>query len=66
MFVEPRTMPGWLQAFVNNSPISHLCSAVRGVMAGNWPTAEIGWVLGWAAVFVLVFGPITMRIYARK
>ncbi|MER6010462.1 ABC transporter permease [Streptomyces bluensis] len=66
VFVDPKTMPGWLQAFVNNSPITHLGSAVRGLMAGDWPTAEIAWSLGWSALFVLVFGPITMRLYNRK
>lgn len=29
VFVDPKTMPGWLQAFVNNSPVSELSSAVR-------------------------------------
>ncbi|MER7565150.1 ABC transporter permease [Streptomyces sp. NPDC097941] len=66
VFVDPRTMPGWLQAFVNNSPITHLSSAVRELMAGDWPTDEIAWSLGWAALFVAVFGPITMRLYNRK
>jgi ABC-2 type transport system permease protein len=66
VFVDPKTMPGWLQAFVNNSPITHLASAVRGLMGGDWPTAEVAWSLGWAGLFVLVFGPVTMRLYNRK
>ncbi|MFJ1972611.1 ABC transporter permease [Streptomyces sp. NPDC087903] len=66
VFVDPKTMPGWLQAFVNNSPITHLSSAVRGLMAGDWPVDELAWSLGWAALFVLVFGPVTMRLYNRK
>ncbi|MFE3033513.1 ABC transporter permease [Streptomyces canus] len=66
VFVDPRTMPGWLQAFVNNSPITHLSSAVRELMAGDWPADEIAWSLGWAGVFVAVFGPVTMRLYNRK
>lgn len=66
VFVDPSTMPGWLQAFVNNSPVTHLASAVRELMAGEWPAAEIAWSLGWSALFVLVFGPITMRLYNRK
>ncbi|MFH9858793.1 ABC transporter permease [Streptomyces sp. NPDC017202] len=66
VFVDPRTMPGWLQAFVNNSPVTHLASAVRGLMAGDWPAAEVAWSLGWAGVFLLVFGPVTMRLYNRK
>ncbi|MFF0012747.1 ABC transporter permease [Streptomyces sp. NPDC005374] len=66
VFVDPRTMPGWLQAFVNNSPITHLSSAVRELMAGDWPADEIAWSLGWAGLFVAVFGPVTMRLYNRK
>jgi ABC-2 type transport system permease protein len=66
VFVDPRTMPGWLQAFVNNSPITHLSSAVRELMAGDWPADEIGWSLGWAGLFIAVFGPVTMRLYNRK
>ncbi|MFE2262061.1 ABC transporter permease [Streptomyces griseosporeus] len=66
VFVDPRTMPGWLQAFVNNSPVTHLSSAVRGLMAGDWPADEVAWSLGWAGLFVAVFGPVTMRLYNRK
>ncbi|MER6179215.1 ABC transporter permease [Streptomyces sp. NPDC001652] len=66
IFVDPKTMPGWLQAFVNNSPITHLSSAVRELMAGDWPADEIAWSLGWAGLFVAVFGPVTMRLYNRK
>lgn len=66
IFVDPSTMPGWLQVFVNNSPVTHLTTAVRGLMAGEWPAAAIGWSLGWAGLLVLVFGPVTMRLYNRK
>lgn len=66
IFVDPSTMPGWLQAFVNNNPVTHLASAVRELMHGEWPGSDIAWTLGWAGVIVAVFGPITMRLYARK
>ncbi|MFC8699560.1 ABC transporter permease [Streptomyces parvus] len=66
VFVDPQTMPGWLQAFVNNSPVTHLATAVRELMAGNWPTADIAWSLGWAGVLMVVFGVVTMRLYNRK
>lgn len=55
VFVDPKTMPGWLQAFVNNSPVTHLATAVRELMAGNWPAADIAWSLGWAGVLMVVF-----------
>ncbi|GGR82953.1 transport permease protein [Streptomyces aureoverticillatus] len=66
IFVKPETMPGWLQAFVNNNPVTHVASGVRGLMEGEWPAADIAWSLGWAGLFVAVFGPITMRLYSRK
>ncbi|GAA3013071.1 ABC transporter permease [Streptomyces fulvorobeus] len=66
VFVDPGTMPGWLQVFVNNSPVTHLASAVRELMAGAWPAAEIAWSLGWSALFLVVFGSVTMRLYNRK
>ncbi|TXL91735.1 ABC transporter permease [Streptomyces sp. IB2014 016-6] len=66
VFVDPKTMPGWLQAFVNNSPVSELASAVRELMAGNWPAHDIAVTLGWSVGLVLVFGTWTMRLYNRK
>jgi ABC-2 type transport system permease protein len=66
VFVDPRTMPGWLQAFVNNSPVTHVATAVRELMAGKWPAADIAWSLGWSAFFIVVFGALTMRLYNRK
>ncbi|MFD5696775.1 ABC transporter permease [Streptomyces lasiicapitis] len=66
IFVKPQTMPGWLQAFVNNNPVTHVASGVRGLMEGEWPAADIAWSLGWAGLLVAVFGPVTMRLYNRK
>ncbi|MFJ2646171.1 ABC transporter permease [Streptomyces sp. NPDC087420] len=66
VFVDPKTMPGWLQAFVNNSPVSHVATAVRELMEGDWPAAHIGWSLGWSAGLLVVFGAVTMRLYNRK
>ncbi|MEU3601615.1 ABC transporter permease [Streptomyces sp. NPDC006798] len=66
IFVDPKTMPGWLQAFVNNSPVTHVATAVRELMAGEWPAADIAWSLGWAAALIVVFGTATMRLYNRK
>ena len=56
-------MPGWLEAFVDVNPISHLVTAARGLMHGTIAAGEVGWVLVWCAAMVAVFGPITMRLY---
>ncbi|MGN9847183.1 ABC transporter permease [Nonomuraea sp. H19] len=66
VYVDPATMPGWLQVFVNASPITHLVSAVRSMMAGTPDTGEVTWVLVSAVVLIAVFGTLTMRLYNRK
>ena len=66
VFVDPRTMPGWLQGFVEVNPISHLVSAVRSMMAGEWDMTETMWTLIASAVLVAVFGTLTMRLYNRR
>ncbi|MGH9139096.1 MAG: ABC transporter permease [Acidimicrobiales bacterium] len=63
VFVDPDTMPGWVQAFVRNNPITHLSTAARGLMHGTPVGADVGWVLVWSALLVAVFGPLTMRMY---
>ena len=66
IFVDPSTMPGWLQAFVDVNPISHLVTASRGLMHGTVTAGQIGWVLLACAVLVAVFAPVTMRLYHRR
>ncbi|MEU1969828.1 ABC transporter permease [Micromonospora sediminicola] len=66
VYVEPSTMPGWLQAFVKANPITHLTSAVRSVMQGAPDGRYVAYTLAWAAGFVAVFGPLTMIKYNRK
>ncbi|GAA4559231.1 ABC transporter permease [Planotetraspora kaengkrachanensis] len=66
VFVDPETMPGWLQVFVEVNPITHLVSAVRSLMGGTTDTGEVTLVLISSAVLVVVFGTLTMRLYNRK
>jgi len=66
IFVDPKTMPGWMQAVVEVNPISHLATVVRGLMDGSVPAGEIGWVLVSSVLLVAVFGPITMVLYRNK
>jgi ABC-2 type transport system permease protein len=65
IFVDPATMPGWLQAFVNVNPVSDLVTAVRGLMGDVPVGGEILTVVLWSAGLVAVFGPLTMRRYSR-
>ena len=63
IFVDPSTMPGWLQAWVNVNPVSHLVTSVRGLMNGVPVGSEVLWTLGWAGALVVVFGSLTMWKY---
>jgi ABC-2 type transport system permease protein len=66
VFVDPGTMPGWLQAFVKVNPITHLVAAVRAAMAGSSDPTNTMWLLLWSAGFVVVFGTLTMYRYNRR
>ena len=66
VFVQPRTMPGWLRAFVDANPISHLVTAERGLMSGTVTAAQIGWVLIASAALVAVFAPLTIHLYRGR
>ncbi|MGC4190884.1 MAG: ABC transporter permease [Thermomicrobiales bacterium] len=65
IFVDPDTMPRYLRAFVNINPISLLTTAVRGLMAGNPSTNDIGLVLACSAALLAIFAPLTMLLYRR-
>jgi len=64
-FVRPETMPGWLQVFAENQPVSATASAVRALTIGG-PTADYVWqAIAWCVGILLVFAPIAVRLYRR-
>lgn len=65
IFVDPSTMPGWLESVVNLNPVTHLTSAVRGLMGSGVETGDLIWVFASSAVLILIFAPLTMRRYSR-
>jgi daunorubicin/doxorubicin transport system permease protein len=66
IFVEPETLPSWLESFVEINPISHLVTATRGLMYGSAEAADIGLVVLEGAVLVAVFAPLTVRLYRGR
>jgi ABC-2 type transport system permease protein len=66
VFVEPDTLPGALEAFVNANPISVLATVSRGLINGSASGGDIAIVLGVAAALTAVFLPLTTRLYRSR
>lgn len=66
VFVEPRTMPGWLQTFVNINPLSHVADAARDLMNNtSGAGGPVTWSLIATAAITLVFAPLTLHLYCK-
>lgn len=65
-FVDPKTMPGWLETAVGFNPITHLVTATRGLFAGTATAGQLGAVFGWCAALLVVFAPVTMYLYRNR
>jgi len=63
VFVDPSTMPGWVQGFVKVNPITHLTDASRALMHGTDLGSSVWWVLLWSVGFLVVFAPMAIRLY---
>ena len=66
VFVDPSTLPGPLQAFVDVNPISVLATASRSLMAGSPDETAITVSLAVAAALAGVFLPVTTRLYRSR
>jgi len=66
VFVEPDTLPGPLEAFVDVNPISILATASRDLMAGTAHADDIAIVLAVAAALTVLFAPLTTRLYRKS
>jgi ABC transporter DrrB family efflux protein len=65
LFVPIFTMPGWLQAFAKNQPVSVAGQATRALLIGG-PTGTYLWkTLAWGVGLLLVFIPLSVAKYRR-
>ena len=64
-FVPIQTMPGWLQAFANNQPVTYVIDTMRSLALGG-PVAASAWksAVSLAVIFV-IFLPLAVRAYRR-
>ncbi|MGJ9405819.1 ABC transporter permease [Nesterenkonia aurantiaca] len=66
IFVDPETMPSWLQGAVEVNPVSVVVTAIRELMAGVGQFSSVTLVLVYCVVLIGVFGPLSMYFYNRK
>jgi ABC-2 type transport system permease protein len=66
IFIAPATLPGWLRAFVDVNPVTHLVNAVRGLMEGAAPGGQILWTLTACAVLTAIFAPLSLRLLGDR
>ena len=65
-FVPVSSMPGWLQVFAENQPVTVVVNAARALTLGG-PTVEyvlkaIAWIVG----IIAVCAPLAVRRYRRR
>ncbi|ABK52114.1 ABC-2 type transporter [Acidothermus cellulolyticus 11B] len=69
-FVPINSMPGWLQAFANNQPVTIVINTLRYLALGPTPGASalqphLWQSLAWLVGILAVFGPLAVRAYRR-
>jgi ABC-2 type transport system permease protein/oleandomycin transport system permease protein len=65
-FVRVQSMPGWLQAFANNQPVTYVINAMRGLAIKGLPVQADLWKGAiWLAGIFIVFVPLAVRAYKR-
>lgn len=65
-FVPTDSMPGWLQGWADNQPVSVTVDAVRAlVLGGPWGTDALI-SLAWSAGILVVFVPLAVHRYRRN
>ena len=66
VFVQTTTMPGWLRAWADISPVSLMANALRGLMNGGPVAGPLAGALAWMAGAVVVFFPLATWAYRRR
>jgi ABC-2 type transport system permease protein len=72
-FVPVESMPGWMQSFANNQPLTQIVNATRAYSLGDRAEQVLGHPASyfavrsifWCALFILVFAPLAARRYRR-
>ncbi len=64
-FVPIQSMPGWLQAFANNQPVTFVINTMRRLALGGPLEPDLWKSLAWLAGIFIVFIPLAVRAYKK-
>jgi len=72
-FVPVESMPGWMQSFAQNQPLTQIVNATRAYSLGDDAQRVLGHTASyfatrsilWCALFIVVFAPLAARRYRR-
>ena len=64
-FVPIPPMPGWLQAFANNQPVTYVIDTMRALALGGPIEASLWKSIAWLIGIFVVFLPLAVRAYKR-
>ena len=60
------TLPGWLRAWADINPVTHVMDACRALLNGTPIGDTITNTLIWCAILFVVFCPLAVRAYSRQ
>jgi ABC-2 type transport system permease protein/oleandomycin transport system permease protein len=64
-FVPVANMPGWLQPWARNQPVSVTADAVRALTLGGPTSSLVLKSILWSVAILAIFAPIAVRLYRK-
>jgi ABC-2 type transport system permease protein/oleandomycin transport system permease protein len=65
-FVDPRTMPGWLEPVATWNPFTLVTNAARALYNGLPAGSDVWWSIAWSVGLIVVFAGLSTRKFNRS
>jgi len=65
-FVPVATMPGWLQGFARNQPVTHVIETMRALLLGHPVGDHAAWAVGWSLGVTGVCVIVSSLLFRRR
>ena len=65
-FVDPDTMPDWLEPIADANPFTIVTNAARALYNGNDPGNDVWWSIAWSVALTAVFAALAIRKFNRS